>query len=207
MDQSKEKKKATKDKETNPVSETGTQAMKNWEQLFQTSLKFQEAAGERWSNLLNPSLSMQEWQKGFNDLTAMAEGALPAIEKPMEGVLESMMKNTQACAYLMSKAAEAVQTPEIGKCQAKWVEFWESVLEAAQANAETFMLINTRAMDCWFELVQRMTEGIQPRVPVEPQPRNLDLIEIHSGGSPRGPGGPNAGVCRCHYYDYEKRYS
>jgi hypothetical protein len=152
-----------KEKEKNPVLETADQAMKNYEQALRTGLRFQEEAWQCWSAMLNQSASNQEWQKYVSNATATANGVLPATQKRMEEAMELMEKNTKAGVDLIKKAVDAAQASGYAEGQAKWMEFWKASLGLARFNAENAMLMSSRAVDSWMNLVQKNSDFVQNR--------------------------------------------
>jgi len=157
-------KETMKDKE-NPMAEMAEQAVKNCEQALRSGLKFQQEAGQWWTNALDQSASAEDWQKRFSSFTNLANGLRPATQKRMEEVLDLAEKNTRTGTELFKKAADAAQTPVIAESQAKWMDFWTASLGAARSNAEAITQINTRAMDAWIEFVQKNAEITQVRAP------------------------------------------
>ena len=153
-----------KDKE-NPVSEMTEQAVKNCEQALRSGLKFQQEAGQWWTNLLDQGASAEDWQKRFTSFTNLANGFRPTTQKRLEEVLELTEKNTRTGTELFKKAVEAAQTPVIAESQTKWLEFWTASLGAVRSNAEAVAQINTRAMDAWIDFVQKNAEINQVRAP------------------------------------------
>jgi hypothetical protein len=115
--------------------------------------------------MFNQTAAAQDWQKRFNNLTAMANEVMPVAQERMEEVLDLMEKNTQTGADLMKKVVDAVQTPVIAESQAKWLDFWTCSLGAVRSNAEALTQINTRTIDSWIDFVRRNTEMTEIRVP------------------------------------------
>lgn len=143
------------DSERNPMMEMGkigAQAMKDWEQAFEASLRFQEASGRCWSNAFNPALHIQAWQKSF---AAMAESAAPTAEKQVKDALKLAVKNTETCNDFMGK----MMSPEIGASRAGCADYGNSMMEAVKANSELLAEINAQAMNSFIEFNQRMAEA------------------------------------------------
>jgi hypothetical protein len=148
-----------------PVAEVAGKAMRNYEQALRTGLKFQEEAGNWWSNMLSHATTASELQKRFANFTSLASGLMPMTQRRLEEVMEVMEKNSRTGAELVRKAVDAVQTPSLPESQAKWMEFWTSSLRAAQANTEALAHINARILDSWIDFVRKNTEMTEMRVP------------------------------------------
>ena len=147
-----------KDKEKNVIQELAEQAeqnMKYYEQAFQTGLKMQEEAGQWGRTLLRQTATAQEWQKRYLDFASVTNRVMPAAQKRMEEMLDLTTKNVQTGTQLFKKAVEAAQTPIVAESQAKWMDFWNSSMAAAQANAEAMTQMNIRTIESWIGLVQK----------------------------------------------------
>ena len=147
------------------ITETAEKAMKSYKDALQTGSKLNETAGLWWSTLLRQADLTQDWQKQFARFTRMTEGAMPAVQRQMEEVVEVMNKSSRTGAELIKKALDAAQAPTFLGSQAKWMEFWTSSLKAAQSNAEALTQLNTGAINQWLRYVQNYTEVTEVRVP------------------------------------------
>ncbi len=148
-----------------PLNEMAQNAMRNYQQALQTSLKLQEEAARWWTNLWSQSASPQDWQKRFTNLTVMMGAAMPAAQRRMEEIMGLMEQNSRSGAELFRKAMDAAQSPVPAESQAKWMEFWTAALKAAQTNTETLTQIGARAMNSWMDFIQKNTEVTSIRVP------------------------------------------
>jgi len=104
------------------LSEMADNAMRNYEQALRTGLKLQEEAVRCWTTLVNQTAAAPDFQKGFTNITKVANNALPAAQKRMEEVLELVEKNSRTGTELMRKAVEAAQLPVLGDGKNKWTE-------------------------------------------------------------------------------------
>jgi len=149
------------EKAKNPASELLDQGLKNYEQALRAGLKVQEEAGKCWTKLLNQAASPQDLQK---QVTALANDAIPATQKALEGCLELLEQNSRASVDLVKKGIEAAQTTTYADAQQKVVEFCEGSLKALKANAHAVLDINARAIDSWVAFVKKATaEVVEPR--------------------------------------------
>jgi hypothetical protein len=145
-----------------PVSEVFDQALKNYEQTLRTGLKLQEDAGRWWTNLLNQSTSVHDWQKR---VTAATSEVIEPTQKRMEEYLGLIEKNNRANVELLKQALQAAQTTGPSECQAKWVDFWQSSLNSVQTNAQAIAQINSKMMGSWISFVKKNTvESAKPAV-------------------------------------------
>ncbi len=146
------------------MNEMADQAMKNYQQAWQTGLKFQEEATRWWSTIWNQAANTPDWQKRLSKLTALANNVLPMAQKRLQEVTELMEKSSRAGAELMRKAAEAAQTGSAAESQARWIDFWVSSLGTMRANVEALNQINTKTLDSWISFVRQHTElGEMPK--------------------------------------------
>ena len=148
----------------NTVSEIADKTMKNYQQAVQTGFKLQEETVKCWSSLLNQTPATPDLQKGFANLTKVANSVLPAAQRRIEEVLDLMERNTRTGTELMRKAVDAAQAHGIGDGQNKWTDFWMSSAGAMRSNAEALAQINARAIDSWLEVVRKSSEMAETRV-------------------------------------------
>jgi hypothetical protein len=137
------------------MTDMAEKAIRNYEQALKTGLKLQEEAVKCWSSLVNQGTPAQEYQKGFANLTRLANDALPIAQRRMEEVLQLVEKNSQTGTELMRKAVEAARSPVTGNGQNKWTELWTSSMGVMRSNAEALAEINSRAIDSCIDLVRR----------------------------------------------------
>jgi hypothetical protein len=147
-----------KDKEKNPMLETADEAMKGYEQALRSGLQFQQEAWQAWFSMLNQSSSTQDWQKYFAHASAAVTGLMPTAHKRMEEGLELLEQNSKAGTELVKKALDAAQASTFNESQSKWMDFWKGSVCLARTNAEAAMMINSRALDSWVNLVQKNSE-------------------------------------------------
>jgi hypothetical protein len=134
------------------------QAMKNYEQALQASLKFQQEVLQSWGRSFGQTAG-QEWQQRFSQLAGPAGYMMPVAQKRVEELLALVGQNNRTGAELMKKAVDAAQTPGVAESQAKWLDFWSSSMAAVRANTEAIGQMNTRAIDSCIELVRKSSES------------------------------------------------
>lgn len=152
-----------KENEKNPVMNMADQTMRNYEQAFQTGLKFQEEAWQRYRTMFDQAAFAQEAQKRFSDFASVVDEVMPVAQKSVEEIWGIIGETAQSGADLMKKAAEAAQTPAIEESQAKWVEFMKMSLRATRSNADAMMHLNTQAVDSMIDLMQMNIKVPQPK--------------------------------------------
>lgn len=158
---SKKEKDAMKDK----TSDMADSAMKNYEQAVRAGLRIQEETGRWWSNMFTQSAFTGDWQKRFNDASAMTNGFAPIAQKRMEEMMDFMQKNSRTTAELMKKAVDAAQTPTLADSQAKWMDFWTASIGAMRNNTETMTQIGSKAIDAWIDYVRKNSDLTDLRTP------------------------------------------
>jgi len=146
------------------VSEITEKALKNYEQVLHTSLKFQEEAGRWWGSMLNQTAFAQDWQKRVNNVTCMTNDLIPLAQKRMQEVIDLLEKNSRTSAELMKKAVDAAQTPAIADSQAKWLDFWTSSMGAVRANTEAVSELSSKNIESWVQFVKHNSETADGRV-------------------------------------------
>ena len=142
------------EKTKNPASEILDQGLKNYEQALRTGLNIQEEAGKCWTRLLNQAASPQDLQK---QITSLANEAIPATQKSLEGCLALLEQNSRASVELVKKGMEAAQSANYPDAQARVIEFCESSLKSLKANAAAIVDLNARAVDSWMAFVKKAT--------------------------------------------------
>lgn len=149
-----------KDKAMTDMADT---ARKNYEQAVRAGFKMQEEAGRWWSNMFNQAGFGDDWQKRFNNVSAMTSGFVPLAQKRMEEMMDLMQKNSRTTTELMKKAVDAAQTPVIAESQAKWMDFWTSSIGAIRSNTEAMTQINSKAIDAWIDYLRKNADFVEPR--------------------------------------------
>jgi hypothetical protein len=146
-----------------PMTEMAEQARRNYQQALRTGQKLQEEAGEWWTRMFNQTTTAADWQRQFANFTSMTGRVMPLAQRRMEDALELMEKNSRVGAELMKKAIDAVQTPGLGECQAKWLEFWTCSMRAVQSNVEAATNMGTKTIDLWIDLVRKNADVTEAR--------------------------------------------
>jgi hypothetical protein len=149
----------------NAFSDMAEQVAKNYEQAIRSGLKMQQEAGEWWSTWVTQTMPAADWQKRMPNFSHMVNEYVPAARDRMEEVSQLMEKNTRTGTELLKKAADAAKSPTIADCQAKWMDFWASSLEAARSSTEAMAQINAKAIESWIDYIQQGTEVTEVRVP------------------------------------------
>ena len=153
-----------KENERNPVLEMAEQTVRNCEQAFRTGLKFQEEAGQRWGSLFNPVAPAPVFKKGVANLTGLVVDVIPMLEKRAEDVMDLVGKNAQRSAELMRKVVEVAETPVMAERENKCADFWKLWIQASRSNTEALLNINSRAVDAWFDFLQKSVDLAQSGV-------------------------------------------
>ena len=148
-----------------PLAEMADQARQNYQQALRTGQRLQEEAGQWWTRMFNQTATVADWQKQVANLTSVASRVMPLAQRRLEEAMNLMERNSRTSAELMKKAMDAVQTPGLAECQAKWVDFWTSSMRAVQSNVEAATEMGTKTIDSWIDLVRKNTEVTEVRVP------------------------------------------
>jgi hypothetical protein len=146
---------------TKPLTDMAEAALKNYQQAFRTSLKFQEEAGKWWNSAWNQGGLADDWQKRLSTATGVANRFMPVAQKRLEEVMSLMEKNGETSAQLLKKAVDAAQAPALAESQAKWMDFWTSSIGAVRSNAEAVTHISSKAIDSWIEFVRKTGEMVE----------------------------------------------
>jgi hypothetical protein len=148
-----------------PMAEMADQARRNYQQALRTGQKLQEEAGHWWTRMFNQTATTADWQKQVANLTSMASQVMPLAQRRIEEAMHLMERNGRASAELMKKAVDAVQTPGLAECQAKWLDFWTSSMKAVQSNVEAATEMGTKTIDSWIDFARKSTEATEVRAP------------------------------------------
>ena len=140
------------DKAKTPASDVFDQALKNYEQALRTGVKLQEDAGKWWSRMVSQASSPQDLQKQIN---ALANDAIPATQKTLEGYLDLLEENSRASVDLLKKGMDAVQTTNLADSHNKLLEFCEGTLKSLKTSAQTVVELNSAAADSWMGLARK----------------------------------------------------
>lgn len=128
------------------------QAMKNYEQALQASLKLQEESAKWWMGLLAQTGSLQEWQATLNE---MSSTTMSTAQKRMEESLRLVEQNSQTSLHLLKKAMDTVNADTIPAAQTKLEELWEASLEALRSNARAINQANAKWVESWMQFMPK----------------------------------------------------
>ena len=142
------------DKTKSPPVEVFEQAMKNYEQALKTGLQLQEEAAQWWHQTLNQASTVDDLHKRIQ---AMTKDVIPAAQKRMKEYVKLIEQNSQTSLDLLKKAVDASLTPPSAETGTKWVDFWESSLNAVRGNAQAVTTLNDHMVDAWLEFARKTT--------------------------------------------------
>jgi hypothetical protein len=145
------------------MGDMADKARRQYEHAVRTGQKLGEEAGQWWTKILSQTTTAADWQKNFTNIASMTNRMIPLAQRRMEEAMELMEKNSRTSAELVKKAVDAVQTPQLAECQAKWLDFCTSSMKATQGNLEAVAEMSTKAIDSWIHLVQTNSETAEFR--------------------------------------------
>lgn len=128
------------------------QALKNFEQALKNGLKLQEESAQWWSNTLQQAATVDELQK---QIQAMTKDVLPHAQKRVKEYAKLVDENGQNSLELFQKAIDTALTPPSPENGRKWVEFWQSSVEAVRRNAQAVTEINDQLVDSWLSFARK----------------------------------------------------
>ena len=137
------------DKTKSPISELMEQAMKNYEQGLQASLKVQEESSRWWTDFMSQTIATPDWQKGWK---STANQTIPVVQKRMEESLRLLEQSSRTSLELLKKALEVTCSDTSANAQSKLQELWESSLEALRTNARSVAQANSKFVESWMQL-------------------------------------------------------
>lgn len=144
------------DKNKIPGSELIEQAMQNYEQALQAGLKLQEDSAKWWLDCLAQASAPQDLSQR---VSAMANEAIPVIQKRMEDSLRVVEQTSRTSLDLMKQALDAGKANPMANPQARMQELWEASLQAVRQNAQTLTQLNAKAVESWKQCFQKGAEA------------------------------------------------
>lgn len=140
------------------------QAVQTFGDAMKAGVRFQEEMSKLWSEMLDQSGPMQEWQKQSR---AMMSEAIPAAQKNVEQWMKLAQQNYQRSLELFRKTFETEPTNG-GKMSAdamqnRTQDIWEASMEMVRGNAQAVAQANAKMMETWVEML-RKNNGAQMAV-------------------------------------------
>lgn len=137
------------------------QAVQTFGDAMKAGVKFQEEMSKLWTEMLDQSAPMQEWQKQSR---ALMGDAIPAAQKGVEQWMKLAQQNYQRSLELFRKAFENEQSNG-GKAAAEVMQnrtqdIWEASMEMVRGNAQAVAQANAKMMETWVEML-RKNNGVQ----------------------------------------------
>lgn len=155
----KEKDRPMSDNSKSPISEVVEQAMKNYEQALQASLKLQEESSKWWTDFMTQTAAPADWQKRWN---AAAAETIPVVQKRMEESLRLLDQGSRTSLDLLKQALQVAGTDSAANAQSKLQELWEASLQALRNNAQAVSQANGKVVESWMQLFAKQAEGAAP---------------------------------------------
>lgn len=128
------------------------QAMKNYEQALQASLKLQQESAKWWMDLLSHTGSLPEWQAKLNQMSA---DSMSIAQRRMEENLKLIEQGSKTSLQLLKKAMETANVDTLPAAQAKVEELWQASLEALRSNANAISQANVKWLESWMQFVPK----------------------------------------------------
>jgi len=128
------------------------QAMKNYEEALQASLKLQQESARWWMDLLTQTGSLQEWQAKLNELSS---NSVATAQKSMEENLKLIEQNSKTSLQLLKKAMDTANADTVPTAQVKLEELWEASLDALRSNAKAVSQANAKWVESCMHFVPK----------------------------------------------------
>jgi hypothetical protein len=138
------------DKAKTPMSELMDQAMKNYEQALQASLKLQEESSKWWTDFMTQATAPADWQ---NRWRTTANQSIPVVQKRMEESLRLLEQSSRTSLELLKQAMAVSVSDSTASAQTKLQELWEASLEALRNNAQVVSQANGKFVESWMQLL------------------------------------------------------
>ncbi len=140
----------------NPVYELLEQAVKNYEQAVQTSLRVQQESSKWWLDLMAQSGLPHDWQKRLGNL---ANEVLPLAQKRMEESIRLVEQTGRISLDLLKQSIDSLKAESAGANPSKMQDLWEASLQALRNNAQAIGQTNARILECWAQFFPRPAEA------------------------------------------------
>ena len=147
------------DNTKSPISEVVEQAMKNYEQALQASLRLQGESSKWWTDFMTQTAAPSDWQKRWN---AAAVETIPVVQQRMEESLRLLEQGSKTSLELMKQALQVTATDSAASAQSKVQALWEASLQALRNNAHAVSQANAKVVESWMQLFSKQTETAAP---------------------------------------------
>ena len=132
------------------------QAVQTFGDAMKAGVKFQEEMSKLWTEMIDQSGQLQEWQK--QSRTMMGD-ALPAAQKNVEQWMKLTQQNYQRSVELFRKAFEPEQTnggqATVEAVQNRTQDIWEASMEMVRGNAQAVAQANAKMMETWVGMLRK----------------------------------------------------
>lgn len=142
------------------------QAVRSFGDAIKAGVKMQEDATRWWSDTLEKSSPLADWQK--RSLAGVKE-AIPVAQKNAEEFLRLVEGNYRKSVDLLKRAFETRDADTIADLQGRIQELWEGSMKMVKEAAQTVAQNNVKMMEFYAELLRKNMEGAAAAAKVVPQ--------------------------------------
>ena len=144
------------------VSGLFDQAFQTFGDALKSSAKVQEEVGKWWSDALEQTGPVNDWQKKSR---ALVSEAIPAAQKNTEEWLKLVEQNYRRSMDLFKKAFE--NNGDSGDLRVKTQQLWEESMELIRDNAKAMADANKKMLELWSGMLKKNAEAVKEGVKVK----------------------------------------
>jgi polyhydroxyalkanoate synthesis regulator protein len=129
-------------------------AIKFYEEALKSGIQLQEESLDMWRNFLKQLGTPEELRE---KLETMSGGLFPENKEKLEAILKTFQENSKQGMELFNKALSVYQSTSVVEGQARFQDLMESSLTTMRTNVHTVLDTNSKIMDSWNEMVEKVT--------------------------------------------------
>jgi hypothetical protein len=130
------------------VQELVQEALKNYGQALQATLKMQEDGAKWWTEVMAQVNSPQDWQA---KMSKVAAEAVPQAQQRIAESLKLIENTSRASLDLLQRACQTGPMDPMAMAQAGISELWETTLQAMRQNAQAIAQANSKVVESWLQ--------------------------------------------------------
>ena len=123
-----------------------------WESAVEAGVRMQEEYAEWLRQTFCGSGSLGDW---YSSTQSNASEATARIQENVDEAIRLINQNAESSVKLMQKAMDAAQCESGPEARAKFIHWWDSALEAMQANTQATLQANSHMMKTWSDLAKK----------------------------------------------------
>jgi vacuolar-type H+-ATPase catalytic subunit A/Vma1 len=135
------------------------QAIQTFGDALKAGVKVHEELGKFWTEAIDQSAPVNEWQKRAR---TVVHDAIPAAQRNAEEWIKLVEANYRRSMNLLKKAFDSEQ--DTSDLRIKTQKLWEESLDLIRDNAQAMAQANVKMMEMWAGVTKKNAEAVRATV-------------------------------------------